>query len=101
MKGHVRLPQNALYNAFESNDKCLVYVVDEFRTTKLCSKCYGVLTTTRGRKRYRRMVCAGCLVVWNRDVNAGRNIAMLGICKYSGHPKPLEFMRTSLVRLLE
>lgn len=101
MKGHVRLPQHALYNAFENNDKYKVYVVDEFRSTKLCSKCYCILATKRGKKRYRRMVCPGCSTIWNRDVNAGRNIAMLGICKYSGHHKPVEFMRTRVVSLFE
>lgn len=93
IKGHIRLPQQALINAFLNNEKCVMYGVDEFRSTKLCSKCFGELETKKGRKRYRRMICKSCKTVWHRDVNAGRNMIMLGLCDHFGHTKPEEFKR--------
>lgn len=100
MKGN-RLPQQALYNAFQRNEKVDVYNVDEYKSTKLCSKCFGELTTKKARKRYRRMVChtEDCRTVWHRDVNAGRNMVMLGLSEHFGHPKPEEYSRTRVVSL--
>lgn len=68
-------------------------MVDEFRTSAMCSQCGNLLVTprapapveeetaeerlTRLRTTYPLKQCHTCNTVWNRDYNASRNIAQI------------------------
>ncbi|KAL1514146.1 hypothetical protein ABEB36_003453 [Hypothenemus hampei] len=70
-------------------DKC--DKVEEFRTSRRCSHCYMELripsrlpdlapdkgTRKRRRRKRRFVVCQNCPTVWNRDLNATRNIILV------------------------
>ena len=65
-RGHAPGPVNELYTQLRRR-RCRVRKVDEFRTSIVCSLCDSRL--------YGLKVCKDiCLTLWNRDVNAGRNI---------------------------
>lgn len=77
IKGYIRTPHRALLKAMKIHAD--VVETDEFRSTKLCSQkdCHNVVKTSRSPKRYQ--FCPKCGTSWNRDVNAGNNIAYLGL----------------------
>lgn len=79
MRGYVRSPQRALLKAFRIHAD--VVLVDEFRTTMLCSQknCHQMVKTSKSPKRYQ--FCKNCGTNWNRDVNAGNNILYVGLQK--------------------
>jgi len=78
-------------------DRCSVADVDEYMTTRCCSRCTGRMgmppkhkepiaspkstegidTTRRRRHDHRFQFCQKCGITWNRDVNAARNIALV------------------------
>ncbi|EGZ10117.1 hypothetical protein PHYSODRAFT_305390 [Phytophthora sojae] len=85
-----------------------VVLVDEFRTSKLCSRCYQPLTEpylpTRKNgsfaatiKRTKNVLCyfrSQCeTFIWDRDVNAAHNIMTLPKDRFNGHPRRSEFAR--------
>jgi transposase len=81
IKGYAKPPLTKLFNALKCRTS--VYLVDEFRTTKLCSKCNSICHTSSSPHRFQ--VCKNCKgnngqsIVWNRDINAARNILAKGI----------------------
>ncbi|CAI6365379.1 unnamed protein product [Macrosiphum euphorbiae] len=80
-------------------DRCAVADVDEYMTTRCCSRCAKRMTMPPkhkkestppspkstgdiaiGRRRrhdHRFQFCPKCGITWNRDVNAARNIALV------------------------
>lgn len=91
----------ALLNAFKRNRRCRLFMVDEYNTTQTCSGCLRPLalppkhkspnTSTSGKRRHehRFQVCPNCNVVWNRDVNAARNIIVAGLGLVNFHERKL------------
>jgi len=80
IKGYTRVPQKGLLEALKrKKDKCTVVMVDEFRTTKLCSKCFKVCITSKSPHRFE--VCPHCKLTWNRDINGANNILKKLICQ--------------------
>jgi transposase len=79
---------------------------DEFRTSKLCSRCHKELCHSRvknddkNEKVCRCLVCKECesseskgTVFWNRDLNAALNIRNLAIEWLATKTHPPEFLR--------
>ena len=84
--------------------------VDEYLTTKMCSKCgcetQGVkvwkeIMDSKGDKSVkkveiyglRRCKNNGCRITWNRDVNASRNILKILLCSLRGEERPSYLLR--------
>ena len=42
--------------------------------------------------------CQECLTIWNRDVNAARNIRRVGLLMFTGQPRHLFFQPTTTVQ---
>lgn len=78
MKGYIRMPNRQLVAALRQRCQDIL-LVNEFRTTKLCHKCYGDMKTSRSPHRYQ--FCPKCGTCANRDVNAGINILYRGLCE--------------------
>lgn len=73
--GHPATPNKQLLKELKA--RCRVRLCPEFRTSKLCSNCEGVLKQTRV---WRIKQCENiCLTTWHRDVNAARNIRYIWI----------------------
>lgn len=52
-----------------------VLIIDEFRTSKLCHQCHGILGPDRLTEEGQRLkACATCSIDVERDVNAAENI---------------------------
>jgi hypothetical protein len=87
-KGGRRAPNLKFKKRLKScyNDRCVVVDVNEFHTSKICSNCHGELDNvypfdavkkTQGTKIWTLKTCNVCQLVWNRDVNAARNMGAL------------------------
>ena len=76
-----------------------VFLVDEFRTSCRCSDCEGECSTFRYCEnprpyksgtilRHGLVKCQTCSRLWNRDMNAGRNIYKIAMCAIEGKNRP-------------
>ena len=81
-----------------------VLKIDEFRTSKCCSKCCctaGIVANVsygegQARKQCHQVVRCGnseCEVYWQRDVNASRNIRTLLMALMNGQKRPARMER--------
>lgn len=87
IKGYQRTPFRLLLSKLRLFAD--VMLIDEFRTTKLCSICHEPTFISRNKHRY--LVCLNqqCGMCWNRDVNAGNNMVYKGVSELTGdalHP---------------
>jgi hypothetical protein len=91
MKGYVRVPGKLLKEKLKLHPRVRVIMVDEFRSSKLCSLCYQELQIPKSPHRF--VSCQSCKKVFNRDINAANNMLNLG---QLGELKrrPIEFKRT-------
>jgi hypothetical protein len=78
IRGYIKLPASRLEKELKANKNIKLYSVNEFRTTRLCSKCFEFADVTKKRK-HRHTTCKKCKTVWNRDINAANNILINGI----------------------
>ncbi|XP_043467309.1 uncharacterized protein LOC122501699 isoform X1 [Leptopilina heterotoma] len=91
IKGYTKAPlkriQQTLFQRSEElgKDKLQVVKVNEFNTTKMCSRCVRPLKISKSPHRY--TYCAKCKTTWERDVNAGRNILNLALVQEKIIPK--------------
>ena len=79
-----------------------VYLVDEFRTSCMCSICKNDIgkcekfITRKNPKPYKSgnilvhgaLCCKNCEAVWNRDVNSATNIYRIASCAINGLDRP-------------
>ena len=78
--------------------------VPEFRTSKTCSKCQTMtLENVReagGNALHAVVKCKNCTTVWNRDVNAARNIRYIASYMAANENKvPDVFVRPTMAGL--
>ena len=60
------------------SQSCCVVVVNEFKTSQLCSCCHSQMTKFQKQFRMKRCINSDCIrTVWDRDVNAAINILNL------------------------
>lgn len=93
MKGYVKSPHSYLRHVLKIHPKLTLIDVNEYCTTKTCSKC-GIqepkkdenmkdedkrFRVYRGTKGHRWAHCRDCQILWNRDINAGINILRRGL----------------------
>lgn len=79
IKGYVRNPHSQLIKALKHHPKVKLALVDEYKTTKTCSGCFqDDQHTVYGANKHRFSSCTRCKIVWNRDINAGNNIFLMG-----------------------
>ena len=75
------------------------FSVDEFRTSKTCSRCHGEVERVYKPLLQQRIWavtrCTGCGAVWNRDVNAARNMRHIVVARISNPAaeRPAAFRR--------
>ncbi|RIB06869.1 hypothetical protein C2G38_2046461 [Gigaspora rosea] len=97
-KGHVSGPIKGLYRELKRRLGKRVRLVDEYRTSIICSTCNGRMDK---RSRFWSLkVCKNiCLVsfqtLWNRDTNAARNIRRLFFYMNFNNGERLEEFRRS------
>lgn len=86
IKGYIRNPHSLLRRALQNHKSIKVQPIDEYNTTKYCSSCMSDDQHSVSKSPHRFSSCSRCKIVWNRDVNAGNNILLMGyynfICKF-------------------
>jgi hypothetical protein len=85
-RGHPPTPNKHLYK--ELKRRCRVRLTPEFRTSVTCSKCYERLQDTR-YWAIKKCNTTNCLMLWDRDVNAARNIRHVFLYRNSTMEKGL------------
>lgn len=90
MKGYVRVPGKLLKEKLKLHPRVRMIMVDEFRSSKLCSLCYRELQIPKSPHRFTS--CPSCKKVFNRDINAANNMLILG--RLGELKRPVEFRRT-------
>lgn len=95
IKGYIRTPNKHIVKQLEQVADILQ--INEFRTTKLCSKCHEVAVTSKSPHRYQ--FCQKCGISWNRDVNAGNNMLTVGLFHHLFHQElPHNFKKTTILQ---
>jgi hypothetical protein len=113
-------PCEAVRRRLSSHHRATVVMVEEFRTSRMCSTCLsgiggfrvlrrrriiedGMLTVSGGgdgshETCHNVRACTNplCRIVWNRDVNAVRNIAWICMSITRGEGRPAEFTRAGV-----
>ena len=87
MKGKIAGVSRVVFRALRHHDRLghLVLVkVPEFRSSKICSRCQTltlehVRDQVSGDALHAVLRCNNCATVWNRDVNAARNLRFIAI----------------------
>jgi len=91
MKGYVRVPGKLLKEKLKLHPRVRVIMVDEFRSSKLCSLCYQELQIPKSPHRFTS--CQSCKKMFNRDINAANNMLILG--RLGELRRPIEYCRTT------
>jgi hypothetical protein len=90
-KGHAPSCNKTLLNRLKtcyklsgySKNHVKIKMMDEFRTSILCSKCHKRMENAKRKtdksKIHSVLVCNDCKTFWNRDVNACRNMLSLAL----------------------
>ena len=91
MKGKPAGVPRVVFRALRHHERLghlIVVKVPEFRSSKVCSKC-GTLTLDHvreptdnglpGSSLHAVLSCKNCATVWNRDVNAARNLRFIAL----------------------
>ncbi|MGL5961115.1 MAG: zinc ribbon domain-containing protein [Cetobacterium sp.] len=91
IKGYVRIPGKLLKEKLKLHPRITVIMVDEFRSSKLCSLCYQEVQIPKSPHRF--VSCQSCKKVFNRDINAANNMLTLG--RLEELKRPIEFCRTT------
>lgn len=102
-KGHPSsLRGNWIYHRLKYIHKANIFYTREFNTSQICSNChaesrlvglctkYDIIRPGVQRPSNTHFVrsCTHCRMIWNRDVNASRNILSLGKISTSGSDRP-------------
>lgn len=95
MKGYVRVPGKLLKHKLAIHPHVTLIMVDEFRTSKLCSFCHQEVIMYPVKQRgeshpHRFTVCPPCKRVCHRDINAANNMLRLGQLGPDNRPKPFQ-----------
>lgn len=94
IKGYRRTPFRLL--ASKLNRMADVMLIDEFRTTRLCSECHEPVFTSRRKHRYQVCPNQDCdIKCWNRDVNAGNNMVYNGLRTLLGDELHTNYLRST------
>jgi hypothetical protein len=72
----------------------LVVPIDEFKTSKNCCWCEtDALDSVSGVKGDSVLVCKTCTTLWQRDVNAAKNMMKISFAIWKGLGRPEAYSR--------
>jgi hypothetical protein len=78
----------------EAEGGLLAVTIDEYKTSRLCSKCgtdsLGGLAHVKGHSV---LVCKTCNTLWQRDVNASKNMMLISLSIWKGEGRPKAYSR--------
>ena len=79
----------------EKEGDLLAIEIDEYKTSKNCYLCYGnkTLKEVEGTKGVSVKACNKCHTIWQRDVNAAKNMSLISSYVWNNRPRPAIYQR--------
>lgn len=77
----------------EKSGNLVAVTVDEYLTSQICSVCKKRRLVDAGNKGRSTLICLECLTIWQRDVNAARNMLEKAESVWKTGEYPEEFKR--------
>ena len=72
----------------------IAITIDEYKTSKICNKCRSESLEAASHTRGQGVLeCKTCSTLWQRDVNAAKNMLSIGVDVWMGKGRPEEFKR--------
>lgn len=91
IKGYIRPPDSAIRKALTLHPRVTVVPTNEWRSTKLCCRCFCPAVVSKSPHRY--VSCHFCKKVYNRDTNGAQNILTVGLNELKKSRPILQFTR--------
>lgn len=78
----------------ERDGGLIAVTIDEYKTSKACNNCQEInLESASHTHGYSVLVCKTCNTLWQRDVNAAKNMMTIAVSTWSGNGRPCVFQR--------
>jgi len=102
-KDHVKLKGNrcgvtgVLWRALKKRERAgglIAIIMDENKTSKICNNCRSTTLESASHIRGQSVLeCKTCSTLWQRDVNAAKNMLSISMNVWMGAGRPAEFKR--------
>ncbi|PHZ16191.1 uncharacterized protein RHIMIDRAFT_233792 [Rhizopus microsporus ATCC 52813] len=80
----------------EKEDGLITITVDELNTSKACNNCEKIILEPAKRTRGNSiLVCKTCNTLWQRDMNAAKNMMTISLSTWRGDGRPIVFQRSN------
>ncbi|CEP17611.1 hypothetical protein [Parasitella parasitica] len=97
LKGNKTGVTDILWRAIKKREKegdLLAITIDEFKTSRICYRCYeDSLKKVDNVKGVSVLGCENCKTLWQRDVNAAKNMLLISSYIWNDHDRPFMFRR--------
>ncbi|PHZ12739.1 uncharacterized protein RHIMIDRAFT_292050 [Rhizopus microsporus ATCC 52813] len=78
----------------ETAGDLIAVTIDEYKTSKVCNACNNdSLTSMPGLKGCSVQVCSICKALWQRDINACKNMVSISLSIWDGRGRPFQHSR--------
>lgn len=78
----------------EAAGDLMVIPIDEFKTSRICNKCLtDSLEAVKHVKCHSVLACKSCNTLWQRDINASKNILSTSLSVWKGNSRPIPYCR--------
>ncbi|ORE11873.1 hypothetical protein BCV72DRAFT_331883 [Rhizopus microsporus var. microsporus] len=78
----------------EAAGDLIAVTIDEYKTSKVCNACNSdSLTGMPGLKGCSIQVCSICKTLWQRDINACKNMLSISLSIWDGRGRPFQYSR--------
>ena len=95
LKGNKCGVTGVLWRALKKREKegdLLAVTIDEFMTSRICNICYeDSLKKVDGVKGHSVLGCQNCKTLWQRDINAAKNMLLISSLIWNGYGRPEVF----------
>lgn len=89
---YIRCPNNGFIESFRRHPNVTFHLVDEYRTTKCCSRC-GEISPPSTKRKDRQRDCKNFQKLFNRDTSAAENMVVKGLSSFYNFPMPPNMIR--------
>jgi hypothetical protein len=73
----------------EKEENLSVVAIDEFMTSRICNICYkDSLKKMNGVNDHSVLECHNCTTLWQRDINAAKNMLLISSLIWNGNDRP-------------
>ncbi|ORE06452.1 hypothetical protein BCV72DRAFT_328887 [Rhizopus microsporus var. microsporus] len=78
----------------EAAGDLIAVTIDEYKSPKVCNACNNdPLARVSGVKGCSTLVCSTCKTLWQRDINACKNMLSISLSIWDGRGRPSKYRR--------